>query len=361
MAGISEDKQHKLVEIATALAVSLAFYLLSFTSPYERLELLSLDALFNLRHIRQPISVNPDVATIDIDDGTLAEEGRWQDWTRDKHAEMVDIVRRGGGAMLGFDIYFSEESEQLIRREAIEHVQSVEEVLAAFHNYDDELAESAKKAGNVFWSSTFILDESEQQGDKPETADAESSARAWDNLGLLVEKKLAIRAEKTAVDSILRAPSPQAIPIPLLIEAGRGVGFAQIRREADGVVRKYPTLISCDYPQGDDSGQTYMIPSMGLSMACDYLQVPLENLKLHPGEYLELPNAFMPDGSTRDLRIPINEKGEMLINWAGDYGDAFKHFPYSSLIRVAYAATRSDQVDRCRLRASSHGKQVAEW
>ncbi|MBI4830199.1 MAG: CHASE2 domain-containing protein [Candidatus Lindowbacteria bacterium] len=128
---------------------------------------------------------------------------------------------------------------------------------------------------------------------------------------------------------------PEAVPIPSLIDAARGVGFAQIIKEADGLVRKYPTLIRCDLPSDAGAEDTYLFPSMALAMACDYLQAPLKNLKLKPGEYLEIPDAYMPDGEKKTLRIPVNEKGEMIINWAGDYKDTFCHFPYSSIIMLA--------------------------
>jgi class 3 adenylate cyclase len=141
------------------------------------------------------------------------------------------------------------------------------------------------------------------------------------------------------VGPILRAISPQTIPIPSLIDAARGVGFAQIVREADGVVRKYPTFIRHDHPAGGDGQDTYLFPSIGLAMACDYLQAPLKNLRLKPGEYVEIPDALLPDGTRKNLRVPVNEKGEMIINWAGDYKDSFRHFPYSSLIRLAEQRT----------------------
>jgi class 3 adenylate cyclase len=70
-------------------------------------------------------------------------------------------------------------------------------------------------------------------------------------------------------------------------------------------------------------------------MACDYFQVPIENIRMKMGEYVEIPNASMPDGSRKNVRIPVNARGEMIINWAGDYKDAFRHFPYSSLPRLA--------------------------
>ena len=331
MVRLTEDARHKLIEIAMALVISLFFCLLSLTSPYERVELLSLDARFNLR---PPIEVNPHVATIDIDDRALKEEGRWQDWTRDKHARIVDIVRLGGGSLLGFDVYFSEESQMILRPADIAHATDIDEVYAAFRDYDAELAENAARAGNVYWGSTFILQLGEEQDDDSWPEDAHASALAWQNLGHLVDREFSVRADKASIGSTLRAREPQAMPLARLIEAGRGVGFAQIRQDADGVVRKYPTLIACNYPRGDDSGRTHLFPSIGLAMACDYLGVPIKNLKLKPGEYLELPDANMPDGTKKDLQIPINDKGEMIINWAGDYLDVFKHFPYETLLML---------------------------
>ncbi|NQU08445.1 MAG: CHASE2 domain-containing protein, partial [Candidatus Abyssubacteria bacterium] len=335
MAEISEDTRHKLTEIAMALLIGLAFFLFSLTSPYERLELLSLDARFNLR---PPIQTNPDIATIDIDDRALEDEGRWQDWTRDKHARIIDIVRRGGGALIGFDMYFSEESQKTLRPIDVARANSLEEVYSAFRDFDAELATAAKRAGNVYWAATFLFEEEKEKPGGKQAAYGSASS-AWKNFNYSVEAGHVLAAQPASAGSTLRALAPRAFPIAQLIEAGRGVGFAQIRREADGVVRKYPTMIICRNAQGDGGGPSYMVPSIGLAMACDYLQVPLRNLKLRPGRYLEIPDAYMPDGSKKDLRIPINEKGEMIINWAGDYPDAFNHFPYSSLTTLEQQET----------------------
>ena len=75
--------RHKLIEIAMALAISLLLYLLSYSPPYRRLELLSLDALFNLR---PPITENRDVATIDIDE----KNGKFS-YTRLGSQELIDV------------------------------------------------------------------------------------------------------------------------------------------------------------------------------------------------------------------------------------------------------------------------------
>ncbi|MBI5116740.1 adenylate/guanylate cyclase domain-containing protein [Candidatus Poribacteria bacterium] len=338
MPKLSEDKRNRLIEISAAVLISVAFYLLSLTSPFQRLELLSLDARFNLR---PPLMTNPDIATIDIDDRALKDEGRWQDWTRDKHARIVDTIRQGSGALIGFDIYFSEESEKIIRPKDIAHASTLEEAKAAFRDYDAELAESIRKAGNVYLGATFVLAEQEkEQGSKKDRPDLQpidfsGAAPMWKSLDGLIQKGQCIRLEGESAGSILQARAPQAVPIPRLIDAARGAGFAQIVREADGLVRMYPTFIRCDKPSGTGDDAIHLFPSMALAMTCDYLQVPLKNLKLKPGEYLEIPNAHMPDGQKRTLRIPVNERGEMIINWAGDYKETFRHFPYSSVIRLS--------------------------
>jgi class 3 adenylate cyclase len=327
-AGTSEERRHQLVELGLALVISLAVFFLSFTPPYQRLELLSLDARFI---VRPRILTNPDIATIDIDNHALTEEGRWP-WTRDKHARVIEIINQARGGMIGFDMYFSEESEKSLTPLDIQNSKSLDDVWTAFRDYDEELAEAARRNHNVFLGATFTL---EERPKLPLSEDVETDSAAWQRFGYMVEKGYCIEADGAAVDPILRAVAPGAIPIPTLLDAARGVGFAQIVREADGLVRKYPTFIRIDYPPESQERVTYLVPSLGLAMACDYLQVPIKNVIVRPGEYLEIPNALMPDQRKVNLRIPINERGEMIINWSGDYKDTFHHYPYSSLIDIS--------------------------
>ncbi|MBI4830200.1 MAG: CHASE2 domain-containing protein [Candidatus Lindowbacteria bacterium] len=208
MPKLSEDKRNRLIEISLGLLIGAAFYVLSFTTPFERLELLSLDARFNLR---PPLVTNPDIATIDIDGEALKEEGRWQDWTRDKHARIVDTIRKGSGALIGFDIYFSEESEKLIRPRDIAHVSTLDEAKAAFRDYDAEFADSIKTAGNVYLGSTFVLDEhqkehgAETEEPAPQSVDSVGVSFMWKNLESLAQRGQCIRVNKKTAGSVLQA------------------------------------------------------------------------------------------------------------------------------------------------------------
>jgi class 3 adenylate cyclase/CHASE2 domain-containing sensor protein len=325
---LSEERKQQLIEIGIGLSAGLLFFFLSFTIPYQRLELLSLDARFNLR---PPIKQNPDIATIDIDNRALEEEGRWQDWTRDKHAKLLDVIRRGDGALVGVDIYFSEESERVVHFQDMKRAASVDEVFAKFRDFDEELATATKKAGNVYLGATFVFAEKGVDVKSPVFVNLSARRLPKDVLDFLLKEGSCISAPSANTNALPQAVSPQTFPIPRLVNVARGVGFAQIVREADGLVRKYPTFIQYE-PKGEKT--SYWFPSMGLAMACDYLKVPLKNLHVVPGKYIEIPGAFMSDGSRKTLRIPVNERGEMIINWAGDYKESFRHFPYSTLKRL---------------------------
>lgn len=74
----------------------------------DRLELLSYDMRVNFT---MPRSAFPGIAIVDIDEKSLAEEGRWP-WGRDKMAKLVDqLFDRYQVAAAGFDIVFAEPDE----------------------------------------------------------------------------------------------------------------------------------------------------------------------------------------------------------------------------------------------------------
>ena len=49
-----------------------------------------------------------DVVIVDIDDASLAQLGRFQDWPRFYHAKLTDYISRGGAAAIAFDLLLPE-------------------------------------------------------------------------------------------------------------------------------------------------------------------------------------------------------------------------------------------------------------
>ena len=74
----------------------------------ERLEAFAYDARLLLT---MPRTVDPRVVIVDIDEKSLAEEGRWP-WRRDRVAELVaKLFDRYHISVLGFDVVFAERDE----------------------------------------------------------------------------------------------------------------------------------------------------------------------------------------------------------------------------------------------------------
>lgn len=117
--------------IGLIIASSISIATFSERGFLSRLELLSLDFLFRLRG---PLSSNPHIIIIEIDDENIAKIGRWP-WKRTWHAAMVKALKDLGAKYTYFDILFSENS--------------IEE--------DDNLfSEAIKNAGNVYLPFVFL-------------------------------------------------------------------------------------------------------------------------------------------------------------------------------------------------------------
>lgn len=104
-------KKH-LVQILLGLAVGLVF--LGHAGRFYQIPLVSvLDAFIYDTRLRltMPGGVDSRIVILDIDEKSLAEDGRWP-WNRDKMATLVDrLFDQYGIAILGFDVVFAEPDE----------------------------------------------------------------------------------------------------------------------------------------------------------------------------------------------------------------------------------------------------------
>jgi adenylate cyclase len=96
------------------------------------------------------------------------------------------------------------------------------------------------------------------------------------------------------------------IPSPPLVENARGLGHINVHPDSDGVVRRIPLLVRYrDERLGDN-----LYPSISLRYVLDHLGVSMRDLHVRFGDAIEFTGR---DGQA--MRIPINEHGEMLINF----------------------------------------------
>ncbi len=108
--------------------------------------------------------------------------------------------------------------------------------------------------------------------------------------------------------------SERLIPIEPLRKFERGTGHIDVRPDMDGVVRRVPLVLQ-------RNGE--YLPQLSLQVAMDYLGVGKEGLSVAPGKWVELRPAGKPP-----IRIPVDARCQMLLNWPGRWVDTFDHVSY---------------------------------
>jgi len=309
-----------LIGVLTSVVIAA----LSWTNFYQDQEASIYDTRFRTRNeiVGAPIQ-SPYVSTIDIDDLALQTYG-WP-LTRDRHAILVDILDKYDASMIGFDIFFYEPAQTLLSPDDVSGLEretlTKAEVIQLIKDHDQDFLRAINASDIVFLPQTFEIAE---KGEK----------FAADNL------RKRSPAQNAALDALSRSFTslpPDLSPnifhtidmdVPLLdfIEAAEGIGFALPQPDHDGIVRRYRLVLAYE-------GRVFY--SLSLMMACKFLQVPIQNVEFVPGKSVRLPNANLPDGTVRDIEIPVSGNGEMLVNWAGAYHQTFKHMPYNLIVDFA--------------------------
>ena len=298
--------------------VALAISLLTITGAFDEIELKVLNAAFQKR---TPIEKRPDIITIDIDDSAVGAIDRWP-WSWDKHAMLLDFLALYRAHTVAFiDIDFSKEIPFSFPVKTVEsykgmlhsmsaYQRSPELILSVLPDFNKDFYGSLRRNGDACFTVGFKI---------PETADNEKSLlqAAETAAGIHPEqKKEGIRLLNEKIGLPGRSDafriSTDALPLaPEILKYSECAGFNAVMRERDGVVHKYPLMT---YYRGS------LYPSIGLQLARKFLDAG--EVKVRDGEYIEL------RGKSGQVRIPVDRKGEMHINWAGDYTDSFVHLPF---------------------------------
>ena len=134
----------------------------------------------------QPYAVSGIVTIVSIDDASLARFGRWDEWPRSLHVDLIDQLRRAGARVIALDIAFPSETTE-----------------------DSELAKAMDRAGNVVQALVG-------------TGDAHLS--------------------RSGIASFEDGLLPQ----PVLQNAAAATGHVNVLHDIDGYVRRMPVVISFD-------------------------------------------------------------------------------------------------------------------
>jgi len=111
-----------------------------------------------------------------------------------------------------------------------------------------------------------------------------------------------------------KATEIESEPMPELLDTARGIGHINVTTDIDGKRRRSPLFI--DYKKR-------VIPHISFFALCDSLGVAIKDISVERGGYLQL---------KPDLKVPIDSYGRMLINYAGYWGQAFRHYSFIDIL-----------------------------
>lgn len=282
------------VIVLASFAVTAALFTL-FPGVFRSWDRQTVDRLFVLRESLRPSRYDTAIVHIDIDNSSIKKLSYY--FPRRLHADLLDATRRMGFSAMLYDIIFAQ------------RLNTVDDTL---------LLEASRTFGNGYYPVAFELKDAQipMKMEREESRFLDSTA--W-----------TLRA---ANDGGFFHTGATLLTWPELANTSRGVGYISVQADPDGVFRRVPLVVR--YKE-----QYY--PSMVFRMACDLLKVTPENIIVDGGHSITLRSATLRDGSTQDVVIPIDEHGNMVINWIGPW-ERMKHLSFATLLE---AAADQDEVD----------------
>ncbi len=265
----------KQLALGVCGALITLFLSVVFQDLFRAWELKTLDFRFILRG---GTDANADLIMIDADDASAAKYGVWP-WKRSLHADLVRFLKEAEASVIAYDVLFA---------------------LPKDDEQDTALIEASKEAGNLIYPAAVSLAET------GESTEGEAlKPYLWDPLPGSADKDF-FHTENVIFS------------LPGLLRKN-GVGHIATNRDQDGIVRRVPLIVK---------HQDKLIPALGF-------QVVLNFLGLTPADVELKGSAVVVHASRKagmnDIAIPVDDKGQMIINYAGKWGETFKHASFASV------------------------------
>src|SRR5690625_48212 len=252
-----------------------------------RIEAMWYDMRFQLLPPQRDASV--PIVIVDLDEATQQREGRWP-WDRRKVAQLVSAIQNYGAVLIGFDVVFSEPGGNPVRQilDAAELPAPIDRALSFLVDEFDGDAALARVLSDRTVLGYFFHADGGKAGSLPlpflELPDAVAST-----------------------STLISMPDYTA-NLDVLTENAWSSGFVVAVPDADGIVRRMPLVMR--YENG-------VYASLGLEMARLALGAPWARLAQE-----QRGSQTMVTGVQlgRQLHIPLDERGNMLVPYRGTAG-----------------------------------------
>jgi len=104
------------------------------------------------------------------------------------------------------------------------------------------------------------------------------------------------------------------LPLPRFEGSSKGTGAFNIYPDIDGTTRRIPLIFA---------GKDKIYPHAALKIALDDMGLEIKNIA---PQYLTL------SGPGKEVKMPLVERNNMLINWAGKWKHTFKHYSFTDVL-----------------------------
>jgi len=292
----------KGIIISIAVFFIFVFGHLGTVGPLESTQLKIRDLFFRARG---PVSPNPQITIVSIDDPSIAHYGRWP-WPRVYIAALVHRLAEAGVQTMGIDISFLPSANQ---SEPVSLGPEFKPLLqwlglnprsTATYSNDQLLALALRKAGKVVLPFYF-----EFKGNDSKTTHrlpnflSNSAYLLFDDLSKLSLLPLMHGSE-------LFSP-PQSLG-----QASAGLGCVNAILAGDGVLRSDPAIVA----YGD-----HYFPSLGIQLVRLHLGLSWAEVKVNAGESIQIGQH----------QVPIDDRGFVALNYYGGR-ETFPHISYKKVM-----------------------------
>lgn len=310
------------------------FLVRHYTLPKDSLDLIGQmeTKLYDIRYkIRGPQPMSGIVGAMTADDRSIERFGRWP-FRRDIYEQVLKNLKNAGVKWVGFDVLFSEPARRYLD-ESVPDLQGIfadkgQLINLSTEQFDNKLDELSKNSpGDVslgrgiedFQSvvQSYYFVENKNQ--------VINSSYDWNSSFFRLKNSLIdfidLPKDRTINDYQDLFSYGVVTNTSLISGQNRYMGFANNDTDSDGLVRKY-LLVKAIKPVdkfGKDIADPVLAPSLGLSLAANYLKdVIVVHFDATGIDSIELTPS---DSSKNNIKIPIyfDGNGRMLVNHPGPF------------------------------------------
>jgi len=291
-----------LLGLATAVIIILITEIFS-PEIFDNFEAKSLDLRYGakikkLEKTRGDQTID-DIVIIDIDNRSLNKLPRFHQLPRDHYGDIIKYLSKAGALVIGFDIMFMEHDTN--------------------RRADSRLVQATLQAGNVCHAISFSKADPDVFLYRMEARPAGLDTSGFSYL--------------FPEDIIQHFPQADRFDGKFfeLYNAAQMLGSVNFQPDNDSVIRKMPLFINF-------AGELY--PSLAMAMIFYLYNVENSKIEIQPGKYVRLKLQLDKSGET--ITIPIDSRGQMLINYMGNY----KTFRYISFYDILEERVPPEFFDR---------------